>query len=345
MMLKYAEVYLGMKFRVGTGSGGYQGGPMYFLQLVFKTMKVPYLVCFLLCIYGVEVYQFSVVTESISTNFNFDKLTVTLVLLALVLYAGIGGVKRVGAISAWIIPLFVTLYVGMGGWVILQHFAEIPALFLLVFKSAFTGHAALGGFVGSTIMITVSHGIRRASYSGDLGVGYASVIHSESSIEKPEKQAALVYFDLFLDSFIICTTTLLLIMVTGVWNSGIDTPLLVQTALSGYFPYMHFFMPLFLFLLGYSTINAYFVVGLKCAEFMLGKNGKVLYFGYAAITLFVFSFQDLQAALTVMSLTNVLLLLINSYGIFKLRKEINFELVPKKFPATVSSEVVPSTSE
>ncbi len=330
MMLKYAEVFLGMKFRIGDGETGYKGGPMYFLQKVFKTMTVPYIVCLLLCVYGVEVLQFSVVVESLSQNFFIDKTIVTVMMICLVLYAGLGGVSRVGSISAWIIPLFVTLYVGMGIWVFILHFDMIPHVFYTVFSSAFNGHAAVGGFVGSSIMFTISHGIRRASYSGDLGVGYASVIHSESSVHRPERQASLVFFDLFLDSFIICTTTLFLIIVTDTWHQPIETPLLVQTALSNYFPYMNYFMPFFLFLLGYSTINAYFVVGLKCAEFVFGRPGKPLFIVYAAVTLFTFAFVDLYVAMTVMSLTNVLLLIINSYGIFRLRDEISFDINEKK---------------
>lgn len=340
MMLKYAEVFLGMKFRIGDGEKGYRGGPMYFLQRVFKTMGVPYIVCLLLCVYGVEVYQFSVVVDSVSQNFAVDKIFVTVTLIALVLYAGLGGVQRVGAISAWIIPLFVVLYVGMGAWVFFQHFSEVPEVFYKVFSSAFSGHAAIGGFVGSSVMLSISHGIRRASYSGDLGVGYASVIHSESSVHRPERQASLVFFDLFLDAFIICSTTLFIILVTDVWHQPIDTTMLVQTALSNYFPYMNFFMPFFLFLLGYSTINAYFVVGLKCAEFVMGRLGKPIFIIYAVITLFTFAFVPIYEAQAVMSLTNVLLLVINSYGIFRLRKEISFDigetsyLIPREQAAT-----------
>ncbi len=326
MMLKYCEVYLGMKFRVKDGNGGYKGGPMYFLQKVFKTMFVPYIVCVLLCVYGVEVFQFSVVVNSISQNFVVDKTVVTVALIILVIYAALGGVKRVGSINAWIIPLFVILYVGMGAYVFYQNFEAIPGVIAKVFSSAFSGHAAFGGFIGSSLLGTISHGIRRASYSGDLGVGYASVIHSESSSRSPEKQASLVFFDLFLDAFIICSTTLFVILVTDSWHQSIDSTMIVQEALSNYFPYMNYFMPFFLFLLGYSTINAYFVVGLKCAEFMLGRWGKPIYIVFGAVTLFAFAFVDIYEAQMVMSLTNALLLVVNSYGIFRLRKEISFNI-------------------
>jgi alanine or glycine:cation symporter, AGCS family len=326
MMVKYAEVYLGVRYRVPNEKGGYNGGPMYFLQKVFRSAWVPNIVCVLLCVYGVEVYQFSVIVDSITVNLGFNQYLVIGVLLLLVFFAGMGGIKRVGNISSTIIPLFVLIYVGMGLWVLAHHLEDLPRVFNTVLQSAFSGHAALGGFIGSTLQMTMSQGVRRGCYTGDLGIGYASVIHSESSAKIPEKQASLVIFDIFLDTFIICTSSVLIILATDIWHEPIEANLLVQTALAQYFPYMHFFMPFFLFLLGYSTINAYFCVGLKSAEFISVKYGKPLYYVYAVISLLFFSFFETSKAQMVMSIAGGLLLSINCYGIFRLRNEISYEL-------------------
>lgn len=326
MLIKYGEVYLGLRYRVPNDQGGYNGGPMYYLQKVFKTSAVPKLVCVLLCIYGVEVYQFSIVTHSIVTNLEINQYLVISVLLGLVVFAGSGGIRRVGNISSTIIPFFVFLYIGMGLWVLGNNITEIPSMFGQVFSAAFTGTAAIGGFVGSTLMMAMSQGARRACYTGDLGVGYASVIHSESNITVPQEQASLVLFDIFLDTFIICTTSIMLILVTGVWQDPMDADMMVQAALGQYFPYMHLFMPLFLFLLGYSTINAYFCVGLKCAEFLSPNRGRILFYAYAIAALIIFSFAGVGQAQTVMTIVLGLLLVINCYGIFHLRHEISYEL-------------------
>ena len=337
MVLKYAEVYLGLRYRVANPNGGYNGGPMYFLQKVFKKPWIPQFVCLLLCIYGVEVYQFSVVTTSISQNLDLNQYLVTAVLLALVIFAGSGGVQRVGSISSAIIPLFVILYVGMGFWVLLNNLSGIPEVLQQVFATAFTGQAAVGGFVGSTLITTISQGVRRGCYTGDLGVGYASVIHSESSVTVPEKQASLVIFDIFLDTFLICTTSVMLVLVTQLWQQPIEGSMLIQTALAQYFPYMEFFMPLFLFLLGYSTINAYFCVGLKSAEFLSPKRGRAFYYVYAVGVLIIFSLFDTAQAQSLMTIAGGLLLVINCYGIFRLRKEIsyNIEFVNESLPVPV----------
>jgi AGCS family alanine or glycine:cation symporter len=299
---------------------------MYFLKRAFKQAWIPQLVCVLLCVYGVEVYQFSVITTSVSYNLGVNTYVVIAVLLGLVIFAGSGGVRRVGNISSKSLPLFVIIYVGMGTWVLLDHFSELPGVLGEVFVSAFTGHAAVGGFAGAGIMAAMSYGIRRGCYTGDVGIGYASVIHSETSVQIPEKQAALAIFDIFLDTFIVCTTSLFLILSTGVWQEPLEAGMLVQTALGQYFPYMQYFMPLFLFMLGYNTINAYFCVGLKCADHLSPRYGRPIYFGYAIVTLLVFSFLGTGQAQAVMAVAGVSLLLINGLGIFKLRHEISFNI-------------------
>lgn len=336
-MVKYAEVFLGLRYRIVNADGGYNGGPMYFLQKVYKTPLIPNLVCLLLCVYGVEIYQFSVVTNSISTNLELNLYGVSFVLLLLVIFAGSGGVRRVGNISGTIIPIFLVLYIGMGGWVLFQNLSSIPEVFKLVFSSAFTGHGALGGFIGSTVLMTISQGVRRGCYTADLGIGYASVIHSESCAKLPERQASLVIFDIFLDTFVVCTSSLLVILVTDVWHQPIESGLLIQTALAQYFPYMNYFMPFFLFTLGYSTINAYFCVGLKCAEYLSPRVGRKVYYIYAAATLLLFSFVDSTKAQMVMMISGGLLLILNCYGIYRLRQELSYN-----FDVTSETETAPA---
>lgn len=326
VMLKYSEVYLGVLHRMKNDEGGFNGGPMYFLQRAYKVRWIAIVVAVLLCVYGVEVYQFSIITQSMVRNLSFNIYAVIGVLLFLVIFAGSGGVRRVGNISSATIPLFVLIYLGMGSWVLINNLGALPEVIGTVVQSAFTGHAAVGGFAGSSIMLALSQGVRRGCYTGDLGVGYASVIHSESCAKSAEKQASLEIFGIFFDTYIICTTSVSIILLTGVWSQPMDAGMLVQTALSQYFPYMEYFMPFFLFLLGYNTINAYFCVGLKCAKYLAPRWGRPLYYVYACAALILFSFIDSTQAQSVMAISGGLLLAINSVGIFLLRKEISYNL-------------------
>lgn len=324
-VIKYSEIFLGLKHRVKNDRGGYDGGPMYFLKHAFKLRWIPILIASLLCVYGVEIYQFSVITESLSSNFNLNRQLVIGVLLALVIYASYGGVPRVGKICSIIMPFFMVLYVSMSLWIIFQEINLLPAILKSVFVSAFTGHAAIGGFAGSTVILAIQHGISRAAYSSDIGIGYDSIIQSESNTVHPERQARLAILGVCIDN-LVCTMSILVVLITGVWKAvdPIQASELVQTALSLYFPYMHIFMPVFIFIVGYSTMIAYFCVGIKCARFLYPKNGAKFYIAYGIAALIFFSFFSQTQALLVMSLSGALLLIINLIGIFILRNQIEF---------------------
>lgn len=345
MIVKYSEVYLGLKYRVSDGKGGYKGGPMYFLQKAYKGSWAPKIACLLLCIYGVEIYQFSVITDNISANLDVSKYLIALILLSLMIAVSRKGVNNVGRFTSVFIPLFIVCYLAMSAWVFIQNFSLIPSMLSLVMQSAFTGHAAVGAFAGSSLMIAASQGIRRTCYAGDVASGYASVIHSQTGEINPEKQASLAIMEIFLDSFIICTTSVMLVLITGVWNSPVEASMLVQNALSNYFPAMHIFMPLFLLVLGFTAIISYFCAGIKCAEFLSAKIGRRTYYIYACCASLMFVCLETSQALTVMSINAALLLLINLYGIYKLRNEIGFVIPDSRpIPSTDSSNFEQLTS-
>jgi AGCS family alanine or glycine:cation symporter len=326
-IIKYSEVFLGLKYRVPNEKGGYDGGSIHFLRKAFNVHWIGTLVCILLCIYGAEIYQFSVLTHSISSNWQLDHVVVSLGILSLILYAVIGGIQRVGKICSLLMPAFTLVYIAMCFWVIGHHIPELPGLFVTIFKSAFTGHAGIGGFVGSSILLALQNGIARSVYSADIGIGYDSVIHSETSAEKLVSQARLTIFGVFIDN-LVCTCSLLMALCTGLWYAApqMDSTLVIQKALSFHFPGQEIFLPLFLFVLVYTTLISYLLVGLKCARQLHSKYGEKVYLFLAAAFLFCFSFFDQSKALLVMSLSGCMLLIINLLGIFRLRKEIDFTL-------------------
>jgi AGCS family alanine or glycine:cation symporter len=326
MVIQYAEVYLGMKYRVPNKEGNFDGGPMFFLPVAYKGRWVAPVVCFLLCIYGVEFFMFNVMTTSISINWGINEYWVVAILLIAILAVATGGIKLVGEVCSGIIPLFILLYLGMGFWILFQNMHQLPDVFRLILDGAFSPQAAIGGFAGSTVALTISMGLSRGAYSGDIGVGYTSIIYAESHTTNFGRQAALAIVGIFLDTFVICTMSVFLILTTGHWKDGIGSTNMVQAALGATFPYMHFFMPLFLFLLGFSTVLAYFVVGVKCAQFLSPKWGKLVYYIYAAIALPVFAFVDQTQAFLVMSLSGAFLLILNVCGMILLRKEVKFHL-------------------
>ncbi|NGX29090.1 MAG: Amino-acid carrier protein AlsT [Candidatus Anoxychlamydiales bacterium] len=321
-LIKYSEIFLGMKYRI-TKNNTFEGGPMYYLKAAFKSKFFPITVAILLCVYGVEIYQFNVICDSLSDNMHINKILIIPPFLMMVLYACRGGIKRVATICSILMPFFMIFYTSMCFFIIIQNFSLIREVLALVFKSAFTGHAAIGGFAGSSLIVAIKQGISTAVYSGDIGIGYDSIINSQSGNKDPSSQGSLAVLGIFIDNFI-CTLSILVVLMSSLWQTGtqMEGSKLIQLAFSKYFPYMNVFMPFFIFLTGYSTIIAYFAVGIKCASYLSPKKGDKIYYLYAIFALIFFSFFSQRVPLLIMSLSGAGLISINLIGIYILRDKI-----------------------
>lgn len=327
MLIKYAEIYLGMIYRVSDGKDGYIGGPIIYLQQLPGGKILANIVAFLLCIYGLEIYIFRTITHSIITGWNVYPPLVIFSLIGLVLLVGEGGINLVGKVSSVILPVFLTAFLGMSIFIFAVNIHQFPTMLHLIFSSAFNSHAMVGAFAGASVMMAMSHGVRRACYTGDLGIGYASIIHSQTSETNPSREACMGIMAIFLDTFVICTLSLFLILLTGTWHCGVHETLMVATALGQYFPFVTVFWPLFIFLLGYTSLTSFYAVGKNAASFLFGPIVDKIYPIIAAFLFIVFPFfGDMSQAMTFMSITAALLLMFNVYGIIRLSDKIKFKL-------------------
>ncbi|MDR0625607.1 MAG: amino acid carrier protein [Holosporales bacterium] len=325
MIVKYSEIYLGIRYRVANESGGYDGGPMFYLRKAFKNSKwVPLLSGVLLCIYGVEVFQFDVISDTITDLCGCNKLYVVAALLAIILYTVLGGVRRLSTFCGFLMPIFIVTYIGMCLWIVFHSLDALPGVLKEVFHSAFTGHSAIGGFAGSSVMCAAQQGTSKAVYSGDIGIGYDSIIQAETRAILPEQQARLGIFSLLTDTFI-CSLSMLVVLVTGVWTTTMPPSQYVAIALSKFFPHSNVFMATFLFIAGFTTIVAFLTVGVKSAQYISKKHGKLVYLCLAVCSFVFFSFFEQEKALLMMSLAAVFLILLNISGIVRLRAFIRFK--------------------
>lgn len=333
IIIKYAETFAGLRYRKLCPKGkGYDGGPMYFIPAAFKGRLGKILAtvaALLLCIYGVEIYQFTVVTSTLSEVIGLSHEWVIGVCLCMTIYIGLGGVRRLASVTSWLMPMFIVGYSLICMYVILLNAPELPSVIWSIISSAFTGSGAMGGFVGSTMMLAAQQGAARAVYSADISVGFDSIVHSESQDSVAERHARVVMMATLID-VITCTMTLFVLMVTGVWKihaTGMENSQYVMMALQPYFPFdVKYLFACLVFLVGFTTVQAYFVVGLKCAYY-LGKNiGRYLYVAYAIFAYWFFAHYDASKVMLIMSLSGGGLILINLISLFRLRDKINFHL-------------------
>lgn len=338
MLVKYSEVYLGIKYRVKNNENGFDGGPMYYLRVGFKNKILPVFVCILLCIYGAEVSQFLIITDTITNVFSlgndyidfngvkilYGRYIVIGLLLAFILLTSVKGVKRFANVCSAMMPPFMVGYIALGLWIIFDHSADLPDVFSLIFSSFFDYKSQTGGLVSGGIFLAEHYGVSRAVYSGDIGIGYDSIIQSETQTLYPEKQARMSIFALFSDS-LICTISILILLVTGIWQvKDLQPSEYVLNALKLYLPNVEYFMVILFTFAGFTTITGYLVVGQKCAKYLNKKYGQVLYILYSIFAFIFFSFYDQEQVILIMSVSGGILMIINMLGVFKLRKSIEF---------------------
>ena len=331
-LIKYSEIFLGMKYRIPRGTSGYDGSLLNAYPSAFKykwlAKASAYFCAILLCIYGIEVYQFTVITDTFVECFPFVKREfVTAILLGLIFYVGLGGVKRLSVWSSTLMPVLIVFYVLICFWIIFLNFQKLPMMAFDVVKSAFCGTAAIGGFAGSTFLMSMHQGFARGVYSSDIAIGFDSILHSESRVVDPRKQACIAIVGTLLDAFV-CTCTFIVVYLCDFWHSPDitnATDCVIKTFAEN-FSFGPYFISFVIFLAGFTTIQAYFVVGLKMASYLSKRFGKKLYFLLAAFNFSFFSYCDQTNVLTIMMLSGGLLVLINITCMILLRKQIKFNL-------------------
>lgn len=325
MLIKYSEIYLAIKHRTPNSKGGYNGGLMYYCKIAFKSKIPAYISAILLCFYGAEVYLFLVLVDRLDQSINLDRWIIIAMLLITVMYSVLGGIKRISNICSIMMPIFIIGYSGICLYIIISNYACLPSIFIQIFTTAFTGQAKIGGFIGSTWLLSAYLGMSKAVYSGDIGIGYDSIVQSESKIVNPKKQAKFAIYALFTDT-LLCFMTSLVIAVTGAWYTlnHLAPSNVMSHILSGYFSLAEETMTILLLVAGFTTVIAYLLVGIKSAEFINKKLGKYVYIIYSIIAFIVFSYLDQENVITFMSIAGGLLIVLNIITIIKLRKEIEF---------------------
>jgi AGCS family alanine or glycine:cation symporter len=282
----------------------------------------------LLCIYGIEVYQFTVVVDTFVRCLAVENRNgVTFSLLALIIYVGMGGTKRLSNVCTVVMPVMILLYVGVCLWILLSHFSQLPHLLWLILRSAFCGHAPLGGFIGSTLLMAIQQGVAQGVYSSDIAVGFDSVLHSESRATDPRRQACVAIIASLTDT-VMCTCSFVVVLLSDLWQEGaaLSASDCILKAFEAHFKWGPHFLSIIIFLAGLTTIQAYFVVGLKSASYLNPKWGKSVYFVVGILNLWTFSHCQQSHVLTLMRLASGLLILVNLICLFRLRNQVYYDL-------------------
>ncbi len=282
MATKYSEGVLAVKYRVVDENGEMSGGPMYYLErgLGQKWLGVLFALFGSIAAFGIgNLVQANAVAGNLKESIGLAPWITGVILAIFTALVILGGVKKIGNVSAVVVPTMAVIYVA-GCLVILARFAgEVPGAISLVFHDAFTGTAATGGFIGATIMLAMQKGVSRGVFSNESGLGSAPIAAAAAKTNEPCEQALVSMTGTFIDTIIICTMTGLVLIVTGAWHSGTEVSALTKSAFDIGLPGNSggFIVSFGIIFFAYSTILGWAYYGEKCTEYLLGVKALFPY--------------------------------------------------------------------
>lgn len=237
MMTKYAEVVLAVKYRRREPGVGYGGGPMAYIEdgLGRPLLSAFFSVCCVLASFGIgNATQVHSAAAALRGSFGIPAAVTGVVAAVLTGLVIMGGIKRIGRVAESAIPLVSLFYLAGGALVLWMNRGEIPAAFALIFRSAFSPVAAVGGVGGYGVMTALRTGVARGIFSNEAGLGSAPIAHASADTDSPARQGCFGIFEVFADTLLVCTFTALIILTSGnLWMSGADGAALTAAAFSG----------------------------------------------------------------------------------------------------------------
>jgi len=223
MATKFTEIVVALHYREPDASGTMRGGAMYTLR---KGLRLPWLgtifaLLTALAAFGIgNMVQANSVAESLRATFAVSPAVVGVALVVVTGIVILGGIKRIADVTQYLVPFMALFYLAGGTLILVLHAGALPQALRLVLEGAFTGTAATGGFAGSTVMLALRYGVARGLFSNEAGLGSAPMVHAAATTDHPVRQGMYGIFEVFVDTILICSVTGLVILVTGVWDSG-----------------------------------------------------------------------------------------------------------------------------
>ncbi len=309
MMTNYSENVLGIYYRRRNRDGEWSGGAMYYLadglggkkhmKGVGKVLAVLFAIFATLASFGIgNMGQVNKITLNLQSAFFRDPLVlgevggipvISIVIgVALMILAGLiilGGLQRIASFAERVVPFMSVIYV-IGALIIcIMNYRNIGAMFVAIFKFAFGVKAAFGGAVGIAVSQVITQGCKRGVFSNEAGLGSSVMVHSSSNVKEPVRQGMWGIFEVFFDTFVVCTMTAIVVLssghidlATGFVKEGVEDATLVAQVFGESFGYLgEAFIAIAMLLFAFTTVLGWSQYGTKAVEYLFGTRSTIVY--------------------------------------------------------------------
>mgnify|MGYP003382142396 CR=1 FL=1 len=272
---KYSEALLAVKYRITTANGTMAGGPMYVLErgMKMKWLGVIFAALTAVAAFGIgNMVQANSISTMVEHSFGVSPWITGMAMTALTAVVIIGGIKSIATVCEALVPFMAIFYV-LGCLILLgMHYETIPATVSLIFNSAFSGQAAIGGFMGAGMKEAIRYGIARGLFSNESGLGSAPIVAAAAQTKNPVRQALVSSTGTFWDTVVVCAMTGLVVVNSGEWLNGLRGAELTNAAFTDIPIIGSIVLTIGLLTFVFSTILGWSYYGEKAAEYLWGPR-------------------------------------------------------------------------
>jgi len=327
MATKYSEAVLAVKYREVDKFGTMSGGPMYYISkgLGIKWLGTLFAVFASIAAFGIgNMVQSNSVADAINSTFGVPTWISGLVMCIATGLVILGGIKSIAKASTVIVPFMIVFYM-IGSFIsIFIHLENVPEAFRLIFVHAFTPTAAGGGFMGAAVQQTIRMGVARGIFSNESGLGSSPIAAAAARTKNPVSQALVSMTQTFIDTIVVCTFTGVVIIASGVWDSGQTGASLSTLAFEQGIPKQigNDIVAISLSAFAYSTILGWCYYGEKAIEYLFKEGAVKPYRVLFTIMVLVGAVVDLDLVWTFADIMNGLMAFPNLIGLLGLSRVV-----------------------
>ncbi|PWU05635.1 MAG: sodium:alanine symporter [Verrucomicrobia bacterium] len=324
MASSFFECTLAQLYKRNGGDGVYFGGPAYYIRHGLGQHWLGILISLILIItpaFGFNSVQAHIITHSLKESFGIPLATSTIGVVVILGLVITGGIRRIATISDTLVPIKILCYLGVTLFVIFVQIRHLPEAIAVLFRSAFGIDPVFGGLVGSAITM----GAKRGLFANEAGLGTAPNVAAVAEVKHPVAQGVVQSLSVFTDTFIMCTCTALLILLSGAYHShqqGDGVTLTQHSVAMVVGSWGSPFISVILVLFAFTTIYYNYYLGENNLRFIFGRNRLILFLYRFLVLVLVFwsGKESLNIVLTFADTTMTLLALVNLVALVLLFK-------------------------
>ncbi|WP_428772969.1 alanine/glycine:cation symporter family protein [Vibrio sp.] len=355
MATSFAESTLAQLYKTRDKDGNYRGGPAYYMEkgLGMRWMGVMFSI-FLIISFGLvfNAVQANSITGAVNNAFGIEPLYVGLAIVALSGFVIFGGIRKIARTAELIVPIMALAYLALAFFILLSNAEKVPAVIAMIFKSAFGYQEAAAGGVGYAIAQAMINGVKRGLFSNEAGMGSAPNAAASATPYPPHpaSQGYVQMLGVFVDTIVICTATVAIILMSGEYVphgevTGIELTQRALTTQVG--DWGGTFVAIAIFFFAFTSIIANYSYAETNLVFLEHNNKKglmlfrlvvlgMVMFGALGAHSTVWNLADVSMGL--MAIVNLVAILLLSGIVVKLAKDYNRQLDAGKLPTFDANE-------